>query len=153
EAGWQRGDRVTRVEFQYRTEVLQALGVHTLEDYFASEDKLWAYGTQTWFSLRVPKDDRKSRWAIDLRWQVVQQVAFFGRVEAPRKRDRRRGGVSVGQARGAVLSLLAGGGRLDRIFSCPNRPEGTSVVAGEERHAATWVREHYRAYFRDAATL
>ncbi len=157
-AGWHRGERVTRVEFQYRTDVLQALGVHTLDDYFTTEDKLWAYGTQTWFSLRVPSEQRKARWALDPRWDEVQQVTFRSRVPAPRKRERRRGGVQVGQARGGVLSLLGGTGRLARIglvtadgevLAC----ERQFVERWDARTASAWVRQRYRDYFRDAALL
>ncbi len=153
QAGWQVGERVTRVEFQFRTTALKQLHVHTLEDYFGCEDKLWSYATQCWLSVReLGTGKRRTKWPIDERWNAAIWVTFFQRVSAPPRRERRRGGVSVGQARGATLSLLGGSGRLNRVENGPSAGPNASMLQ-EEREAARWVREQYRDYFRDAAMV
>jgi len=46
------GERVWRVEFQCRREVLRELGVETLEDLESRMTEIWAYLSAKWFRLK-----------------------------------------------------------------------------------------------------
>jgi hypothetical protein len=77
--GWTPAEDVVAVEFQHRSD----RGLMTFEDIDFTElatlrrteslDRLWAYDTSAFLSLRVPssRDRTRSRWPIDARWRAV----------------------------------------------------------------------------------
>jgi hypothetical protein len=71
--GWQRGDAVTRVEFQLRRPFLRQMQTNSPGDLIAQAPDLWRYLTEEWLALRVPgSDSHRDRWELQELWQVVQ---------------------------------------------------------------------------------
>ena len=75
-AGWVPGQSVYRLEFQFRREVLQELGVSLYADLLAKLGALWAYASQDWLRLTVPDlvDQTSSRWPTHPMWQVLAAI-------------------------------------------------------------------------------
>ena len=63
DAGWQDGQKVWRLEFEYKREVMLELGVEKVEQLLANQDGLWRYASQTWLRLTLPNphDENQSR--------------------------------------------------------------------------------------------
>ena len=110
--GWDGSADVARVEFEFRGEALDELGIrHAVrgdvggaahaEKFAAGLDGLWAYATQLWLRL-----ERRGEGAVQPRWRAVQG-ATFERAAAPTVRVRQRGLAKAAQARGAAMSFLA----------------------------------------------
>lgn len=75
-AGWRKGDRVWRIEFQAQREVLKELLIYTLDDLLNLEASLWRYLTQNWLRLVVPNpcDQTPSRWPDHSLWTAVSKA-------------------------------------------------------------------------------
>jgi len=92
ENGWDRKQRVWRIEFQIRREVLRELG-------FAGEavgdleklDSTWRYLTEDWMRYCVPRGSRRSRWETAPAWKAVQGAVWNVRADeaAVRRADQR----------------------------------------------------------------
>jgi len=80
--GWQKGEPVTRVEFQLRRAFLRQMQTSTPDDLIVQAPDLWRYLTEDWLTLRVPGDDsHRNRWKLRELWQVVQGAGSkFGEV-------------------------------------------------------------------------
>ena len=110
-SGWQKGDAVTRVEFQCRRKIIKRLQIKTIDDLFVIVPDLWRYLTVEWLTIRIIQaDSHRTRWPISLFWQTVQgALPCFGQVTGvsllrqliPRKDILER------QARGLLYSLAA----------------------------------------------
>jgi hypothetical protein len=72
--GWDSEQRIWRLEFQFRREVLRGLGVTTFPSLLARLSGLWAYATGNWLRLTVPDpaDKTQSRWPLHLLWVALQ---------------------------------------------------------------------------------
>jgi hypothetical protein len=111
EYGWQKGDMVTRVEFQCRRRIIKRLQIKTIDDLFLIVPDLWRYLTVEWLTIRIIQDDsHRTRWPISPFWQVVQDaLPHFGEVTGvsllrqliPKKDILER------QTRGLLYSLTA----------------------------------------------
>lgn len=109
--GWQKGDAVTRVEFQCRRKIIKRIQIKTIEDLLLIVPDLWRYLTFEWLTIRVNQaDSHRTRWPVSSFWQVVQgALGCFGQVTGvsllrqliPKKDILER------QARGLLYSLAA----------------------------------------------
>lgn len=109
--GWQKGDAVTRVEFQCRRRIIKLFQIKTIEDLFVIIPDLWRYLTEEWLTIRIIQaDSHRTRWPLSSFWQVVQSVLpCFGQVTGvsllrqliPKKEILER------QVRGLLYSLAA----------------------------------------------
>jgi hypothetical protein len=59
--GWQPGETVWRLEFQFRRAVLKELGVNTFDELDEALDGLWSYATGSWLRLADPASTIKKR--------------------------------------------------------------------------------------------
>lgn len=109
--GWQKGEPVTRVEFQLRRAFLRQMQTSTPDDLIVQAPDLWRYLTEDWFTLRVPGDDsHRNRWKLRELWQVVQGAGSkFGEVTGiTRMRQMRPTFEGLrSQYRGLLVSIVA----------------------------------------------
>ncbi len=82
EKGWEKGEAVTRVEFQCRRKVIRMMQIRTIGELFLKVPDLWRYLTVEWLTIRmVQNDSHRTRWPITEFWLVVQSaVDCFGEV-------------------------------------------------------------------------
>jgi hypothetical protein len=120
-AGWEPGERVFRLEFQYRREVLRELGLRTFAEVQANCGALWSYASQDWLRLSLPSatDGTKSRWPTHPLWQALQAVAWddAGKAERnPANKDRAPSDTHLVRMYIAVLSsYMAAKGMRDPL--------------------------------------
>ena len=76
----EKGDAITRVEFQLRRDALKRLGIDSLDDWFEGRDRVTTYLCHHWlrFTVDVPDKHDPQRMGTHGLWQAVQAV--FGRV-------------------------------------------------------------------------
>ncbi len=80
---------VWRFEFQIRRAVLNASGIHTLDDLLTRRADLWHYLTDVWFTLRLADNENATRRTVHPLWQIVQQCTErFGSTTGPIRRQR-----------------------------------------------------------------
>lgn len=74
--GWNSENRVWRLEFQMRGEVLRQLGLRSLRDVLGNLNSLWSYVTTDWLRLAIPSeaDQTRSRWPIHPLWGYLSSV-------------------------------------------------------------------------------
>jgi len=79
--GWEKGEAVTRVEFQCRRKIIRMMQIDTIEDLFLKVPDLWRYLTVEWMTIRIIQNDsHRNRWIITEFWQVVQNTgSCFGK--------------------------------------------------------------------------
>ena len=79
---WEKGEAVTRVEFQCRRKVVRMMQMRTIGELFLKVPDLWRYLTAEWLTIRInQKDSHRTRWSITEFWQVVQSAgSCFGEV-------------------------------------------------------------------------
>ena len=164
EGGWQGPDEaVTRVEFQIRGEALKEFGVRDPDRMWDLEtrqrfaslddvvDRIWR-ACLSWVELRDDRHERIARCDVDPRWRVLSTARFQRDASAPQSRRRLRGGVSVEQAMGAVLSVL---GARELLTEIPEDvPPGDTAAHAERLQeilaamfalAGRTVAEHFAA--------
>jgi hypothetical protein len=75
-AGWDGETPVWRMEFQYKREVLDQLGLDSLPALLEHLDGLWSYATTEWLRLCIPnQDDRtRARWPVHPFWMALATV-------------------------------------------------------------------------------
>jgi hypothetical protein len=78
--GWQEGQKVWRLEFEFKREFLSQKGLSTLRDVLRNRSGIWAYATDDWLRLTIPdeKDKTRSRWPIHPLWQCLASVDWEG---------------------------------------------------------------------------
>jgi hypothetical protein len=78
--GWQEGQTVYRVEFQFRSEVLRQLQSAQYPHILSRLGMLWHYGVYDWLRLTQPNpdDQTKSRWPTHPLWEVFQSIPWTG---------------------------------------------------------------------------
>ncbi|HVT35758.1 MAG TPA: hypothetical protein VHE37_09240 [Nevskiaceae bacterium] len=82
EAGWQTGETVWRLEFEFNREALQQLCVLTVLELLDKAPALWRYATTDWLRLAIPNpdDQTRARWNTHPTWQRLSDG--FG-IDAP----------------------------------------------------------------------
>lgn len=78
ESGWDGSQRVWRLEFQFRREVLKELGISCPDELPCSLGGLWAYAVSRWLRLTLPAthDQTRSRWAAHPLWEAFAQISW-----------------------------------------------------------------------------
>ncbi len=79
-AGWQEGQKVWRLEFEFKREALTQKGIPSLREVLDHLGGLWAYATDEWLRLTLPseEDGTRSRWPIHPLWQSLSSVDWGG---------------------------------------------------------------------------
>lgn len=77
-AGWQEGQSVWRLEFQFKREVLNELGVTSIPLLLSSLPGLWGYAVGSWLRLTVPNPDdaTQTRWPNHPLWDRLAGVSW-----------------------------------------------------------------------------
>jgi hypothetical protein len=139
-AGWNGTQPVDRVEFQVRGDAIKELDDGQLRDpdrFAARLDALWKHLTYKWLRLCVlDSASRRSRWANDPRWVVVQRVTFLEDTGEVARRRRVRGTPRAEYVAAIALSYAAKTGQLDE----PNLPTPTEYVRWSSYDAQHFVR-------------
>ena len=111
ENGWEKGESVTRVEFQCRRKIIRQFQIETLDDLFSKVPDLWKYLTVEWFGIRIIQNDsHRTRWPASQFWRSVQySVVLFGQpTGVSRIKQLRAKSVNLENiARGYMLNLIA----------------------------------------------
>lgn len=74
--GWNSGEPIWRVEFQFRREVLAQHGLVSLDSVLANLNGLWSYASTEWLRLTIPNpdDQTRSRWPVHPLWGYLSSV-------------------------------------------------------------------------------
>lgn len=90
-AGWNGSDRVWRLEFQLRREVLVELQAGILPALLDRLTPIWAYLTTDWLRLAIPNpdDDTRTRWPTHPDWTVLTKLDGMTAPSAVRVRRER----------------------------------------------------------------
>lgn len=142
-SGWQPGERVTRVEFQLRGEMLASLKLRNPEDLSSRVDSVWQYCVTRWLRMVVPTRTRRWRCPLDERWRVVVATVFY-HPDEPATRRRVRGGATAEQALGTAMSRLGAIGKLPRT---PGVDEQALVDAMSPGEQELWLRAMVECIF------
>ena len=75
-AGWEAGEPIWRLEFEFKRQMLTQKGLSKLTDVLANMNGLWSYATTEWLKLTIPNPDDKtrSRWAIHPLWSALSSL-------------------------------------------------------------------------------
>lgn len=75
-AGWQAGQEVWRLEFEFKREFLKSRGLSSLDSVLDNLNGLWSYATTEWLRLTVPNeaDATRSRWPTHCLWLALASV-------------------------------------------------------------------------------
>lgn len=75
-AGWQAGQEVWRLEFEFKREFLKERGLSSLDGVLDNLNGLWSYATTEWLRLTVPNvaDATRSRWPTHSLWTALAAV-------------------------------------------------------------------------------
>lgn len=76
ENGWDESKVVWRVEFEIRRHILKQFAINTIEELLQKEDRLWAYLTGEWLSIRQPSKDNVSRWKVKRKWKIIESAGL-----------------------------------------------------------------------------
>lgn len=76
--GWDEKQKVWRLEFQFRREVLKQLNILSVPDLLANLKNLWEYATHDWLRLTIPnsKDETQTRWPNHPLWDVLSNAPW-----------------------------------------------------------------------------
>lgn len=76
EAGWDAVQPVWRLEFQFKREVLDQLGLNSVPGVLDHLNGLWSYATTEWLKLTMPSetDKTRSRWPIHPLWLALSSI-------------------------------------------------------------------------------
>lgn len=76
QSGWDGMQRVWRLEFQFRREVLKELGISSPDELPAALGGLWSYATKQWLrlTLAAAHDQTRSRWTTHPLWDAFAQI-------------------------------------------------------------------------------
>lgn len=74
--GWQPGEDVWRLEFEFKREFLKDRGLTSLDDVLGNLNGLWRYVTTEWLRLTVPNetDSTRTRWPTHELWSTLALV-------------------------------------------------------------------------------
>lgn len=114
-AGWQAGDSIWRIEFQYRREVLAQHGLIRLDDVLSNLNGLWSYASTEWLRLTTPNpdDQTRSRWPVHPLWGYLSSIDWE-----------------------------TDGGPLSRSFSATRLPEDKRIFSLGASSIASYMAKH-----------
>lgn len=121
-AGWQSGEPIWRLEFQFRREVLAQHNLIRLDDVLANLNGLWSYASTEWLRLTIPnpEDQTRSRWPIHPLWGYLSSVDWE-----------------------------TDGGPLSRSFKATRLPEDKRIFALGASAIASYMAKHGIADYGD----
>ena len=137
--GWNEQQKVWRLEFQFRREVLKQLNILSVPDLLANLKNLWEYATNDWLRLTIPnsKDETQTRWPNHPLWDILSNAPW--KSDNPLKLKRTHlvrpptdeslfvnglGGITSFMAREGITDLGEGFGEyLDHARQYHNRQE------------------------------
>ena len=75
-AGWNAGESIWRVEFQFRREVMAQYGLISLDSVLANLNGLWSYASTEWLRLTMPNpnDQTRCRWPVHPLWGYLSSI-------------------------------------------------------------------------------
>ena len=118
-SGWQEGQKVWRLEFEFKREFLTQKGLATLREVLNNRAGIWGYATDDWLRLTLPdeNDKTRSRWPVHPIWQYLASVDWEGyggvllsRFTATRAPDDR---YLFGRGLGLMFAFMARDGLSD----------------------------------------
>lgn len=117
EAGWDAIQPVWRLEFQFKREVLDQLGLNSLPGVLDNLNGLWSYVTTEWLKLTIPSDSDKtrSRWPIHPLWMDVASIDWESQGGALLREYTPYRAPSKAWIGQRALSLMASIGALDSV--------------------------------------
>lgn len=113
--GWDGASQVTRVEFQLRGEILDEVELRDPSQLRDKLDAVWQYCTRWLRCIDVNSSTRRKRCAVLPAWKLVQETKFVHTAQ-PVERKRCRGGATVENMFGTLISYLGKTGRLRNFF-------------------------------------
>jgi hypothetical protein len=74
--GWQPGEDVWRLEFEFKRDFLKERGLGSLDTVLDNLNGLWSYATTEWLRLTVPNeaDSTRSRWPTHHLWTALASI-------------------------------------------------------------------------------
>lgn len=74
--GWEPGEDVWRLEFEFKRDFLKERGLGSLDTVLDNLNGLWSYATTEWLRLTVPNegDATRSRWPTHHLWMALASV-------------------------------------------------------------------------------
>ena len=77
-AGWDGEQKVWRLEFQYKREILNTLQSVSLEALLPNKGPLWRFACHDWLRLSLPneKDSNTSRWPLHPLWKSLAAIEW-----------------------------------------------------------------------------
>lgn len=138
---------VARVEVEAGSKNLREIAIVNVDDALCCYGELWKYGTGEFCQLRVPGAGEREGWALDARWQMLQQLAFteFPRCETVPlvKAERSQEKIAQGLL-GSFASWCAGEGVFDSDEGLARlRGRYPGFVAVPDRSFAREVARHH----------
>lgn len=115
DAGWQAGESIWRVEFQFRREAMAQHGLVRLDDVMANLNGLWSYASTEWLRLTMtnPDDLTRSRWPVHPLWGYLSSIDWE-----------------------------SDGGKLTRSFKATRLPEDKRIFALGASSIASYMAKH-----------
>jgi hypothetical protein len=112
--GWQQGESIWRIEFQFRREVLSQHNLVRLDSVMENLNGLWSYATTEWLRLTIPNpdDQTRSRWPVPL-WGYLSSIDWE-----------------------------TDGGQLARSFKATRLPEDKRILALGTSSIASYMAMH-----------
>ena len=91
EGGWDGESTVWRLEYQFKREVLNEIGIRTVQDLQDKKSALWSLASNGWLRLTILQvtDDTKSRWPNHPLWDVLTNAPWGGDRNEPLYRSRK----------------------------------------------------------------
>jgi len=113
--GWQPGEPIWRLEFEFKRQVLTQKGLRSLDEVLKNLNGLWSYATTEWLKLTIPnqEDKTRSRWSIHPLWACL-----------------------------ASLDWETNGGPLQNRFSNERTPEDRIALNRAFSAVTTWMAAH-----------
>lgn len=87
-AGWQAGEDVWRLEFEFKRDFLKERGLSSLESVLDNLNGLWSYATTEWLRLSIPSesDATRSRWPVHPLWAMLASLDWQSAKSVPLER-------------------------------------------------------------------
>ena len=91
EGGWDGESTVWRLEYQFKREILNEIGIRSVQDLQDKKGSLWSLANDGWLRLTLPleSDQTKSRWPNHPVWQILSNAPWGGDRDEPLYRSRK----------------------------------------------------------------
>jgi hypothetical protein len=91
ESGWNEEQKVWRLEFQYKREILKELQLSSIDELIPNQGPLWRFASGDWLRLCLPndKDTNSSRWPLHPLWSSLSEINWKDNPEKSLQRVRK----------------------------------------------------------------